>query len=33
MKYVLIDKNHDVVDKIDSITEGGAEHYLIKKSI
>jgi hypothetical protein len=31
MKYVLIDKNHDVVDKIDSITEGGAEHYFMKR--
>ena len=31
MKYVLIDKNYDVVDKIDSITEGGAEHYFMKR--
>ena len=29
MKYFLIDKNYDVVDKIDSITPGGAEHYFM----
>ena len=29
MKYVLIDKNYDIVDKIDSVTPGGAEHYFM----
>ena len=29
--YVLIDSNHDIVDKIDSITEGGAEHYFMRR--
>ena len=29
--YVLIDSNHDIVDKIDSITPGGAEHYFMKR--
>ena len=29
MIYVLIDKNYDVIDKIDSITPGGAEHYFM----
>ena len=27
--YVLIDSNNDIVDKIDSITPGGAEHYFM----
>ncbi len=27
MKYVLIDKNYEVIDKIDSVTPGGGEHY------
>ena len=31
MKYVLIDSNNDVVDTIDSITEGGAEDYFMKR--
>ena len=31
MKYVLIDKNYDIVDKIDSITPGGAEHYFMSR--
>ena len=31
MIYVLIDKAGDVVDKIDSITAGGAEHYFMKR--
>ena len=29
MKYVLIDKNYDIVDTIDSVTPGGAEHYFM----
>ena len=29
MKYVLIDKYYDIVDKIDSVTPGGAEHYFM----
>ena len=29
MKYVLIDKNYEVLDKIDSVTLGGAEHYFM----
>ena len=29
MKYVLIDKNYDIVDKVDSMTPGGAEHYFM----
>ena len=29
MKYVLIDKNYEVIDKIDSVTPGGAEHYFM----
>ena len=29
--YVLIDSSNDIVDKIDSITEGGAEHYFMKR--
>tara|TARA_B100000073_G_scaffold179820_1_gene148785 strand:- start:53 stop:298 length:246 start_codon:yes stop_codon:yes gene_type:complete len=29
--YVLVDSSNDVVDKIDSITEGGAEHYFMKR--
>ncbi len=29
--YVLIDSNNDIVDKIDSITPGGAEHYFMKR--
>ena len=31
MIYVLIDKTGEVVDKIDSITPGGAEHYFMKR--
>ena len=31
MKYVLIDSNNDIVDTIDSITLGGAEHYFMKR--
>ena len=31
MKYVLIDSANDVVDTIDSITPGGAEHYFMKR--
>ena len=31
MIYVLIDKAGDVVDKIDSVTAGGAEHYFMKR--
>jgi len=29
--YVLVDRNNDIVDKIDSITPGGAEHYFMKR--
>ena len=29
--YVLIDSSNDIVDKIDSITPGGAEHYFMKR--
>jgi len=29
VKYVLIDKNYEVIDKIDSVTPGGAEHYFM----
>ena len=29
--YVLLDSNNDVVDKIDSITPGGAEYYFMKR--
>ena len=29
MKYVLIDKKYEIVDKIDSVTPGGAEHYFM----
>ena len=31
MKYVLIDSNNDIVDTIDSVTPGGAEHYFMKR--
>ena len=31
MIYVLIDKTGEVVDKIDSVTPGGAEHYFMKR--
>jgi len=31
MKYVLIDSANDVVDTIESITPGGAEHYFMKR--
>ena len=33
MMYVLIDSTGDVVDKIDSITPGGAEHYFMKRKL
>ena len=29
--YVLIDSSNDIVDKIDSITPGGAEHYFMER--
>ena len=29
--YVLIDSSNDIVDKIDSVTPGGAEHYFLKR--
>ena len=29
--YVLIDSNNDIVDKIDSVTAGGAEYYFMKR--
>ena len=31
MKYVLVDSANDVVDTIDSVTPGGAEHYFMKR--
>ena len=31
MKYVLIDSTNEVVDTIDSVTHGGAEHYFMKR--
>ena len=31
MKYVLVDKNDDIVDEIDSVTKGGAEYYFMKR--
>ena len=31
MIYVLIDKTGEVIDKIDSVTPGGAEHYFMKR--
>tara|TARA_R100001463_G_scaffold72536_1_gene126402 strand:- start:2058 stop:2228 length:171 start_codon:yes stop_codon:yes gene_type:complete len=29
--YALVDNNNDIVDKIDSITPGGAEYYFMKR--
>ena len=31
MKYVLVDRNDDIVDEIDSVTKGGAEYYFMKR--
>ncbi len=31
MIYVLVDKTNEIVDKIDSITSGGAEHYFMER--
>ena len=31
MKYYLVDNYDNIVDKIDSITPGGAEHYFMKR--
>tara|TARA_R100000008_G_scaffold64845_1_gene41878 strand:+ start:602 stop:862 length:261 start_codon:yes stop_codon:yes gene_type:complete len=31
MEYVLVNSAHEVVDRIDSITPGGAEHYFMKR--
>jgi len=31
MIYVLVDKTNEIVDKIDSITPGGAEHYFMER--
>ena len=31
MKYVLINSANDVVDTIDCVTPGGAEHYFMKR--
>ena len=31
MKYVLINSNDEIVDTIDSVTQGGAEHYFMKR--
>ena len=29
--YYLVDKTYEVVDKIDSMTQGGAVHYFMKR--
>ena len=29
MKYVLINKSYEVIDEVDSVTPGGAEHYFM----
>ena len=31
MKYYLVDNYDNIVDKIDSVTLGGAEDYFMKK--
>ena len=31
MKYVLINSANEVIDTIDSVTPGGAEHYFMKR--
>jgi len=31
MIYVLVGKDYEVVDKIDSVTPGGAKHYFMKR--
>ena len=32
MKYYLVDNYDNIVDKIDSVTPGGAEHYFMKRN-
>ena len=31
MKYVLLNMDNEVIDTIDSVTPGGAEHYFMKR--
>ena len=31
MKYVLLNGDNEVIDTIDSVTPGGAEHYFMKR--
>ena len=31
MIYVLVGKDYEVIDKIDSVTPGGAKHYFMKR--
>jgi hypothetical protein len=31
MIYVLVGKDYEIVDKIDSVTPGGAKHYFMKR--
>ena len=31
MKYVLVNSANEIVDTIDSVTPGGAEHYFMKR--
>ena len=31
MKYVLLNSDNEVIDTIDSVTPGGAEHYFMKR--
>ena len=33
MKYYLVDNYDNIVDKIDSVTSGGAEHYFMKRKV
>ena len=33
MKYYLVDNYDNIVDKIDSVTPGGAEHYFMKRKV
>ena len=33
MKYYLVDNYDNIVDKIDSVTPGGADHYFMKRKL
>ena len=33
MKYYLVDNYDNIVDKIDSVTPSGAEHYFMKRKV